>query len=355
MTATVGALGGLAAESALLRARMEVLARQVADGRRGVLYGDIAPEARLAIDLRGEIARREAYEGVIGRVLGRTAAAQGALRQLAAIAEQFFAETMHLNGVVPERIAATARMARAAMVQVAGLLNERYAGEYLFGGSDSLNPPVPDPNGIAASGMAQQIAAAVAGLGGGNAAAVAAATMAAALDDAPGVTPFSAFLSDPLRGGTEAPRDLLAADGERVGYGLLANRNARAVSTGETTGSWARDLLRGLATLAALDPAQAQLGNDFVALVGTVREGLRSAVRALGQEAGLLGAAEARLESLRTRHADVTVALRGQLAAIEEVDMAETLVRLQGARMQLEASYRAISVLGSLSLARFLG
>lgn len=351
----IGAIGGLAIEAAQLRSRMEVLARQVADGRRGELYGDVGPDARLAIDLRGEIARREAYEVVIGRALGRAAAAQGVLAELSAIAEKFYAETMHLNGIEPERIAAVAAMARAAMVQVAGLLNESYAGEYLFGGSDTQNPPVSSPNAIASSGMALQIAAAVAGLGGGNAAAVAAATRAAALDDTPGVTPFSAFLSDPLLGGSEPPRDLLAADGERVSYGLFANRNARAVSRGETTGSWARDLLRGLATLAALDPAQAQLGDDFTALVGTVREGLRSAVRALGEEAGLLGAAEARLEAIRTRHSDVTVALREQLAAIEEVDMVETLVRLKGTQTQLEASYQAIAVLGSLSLARFLG
>lgn len=355
MTTTIGALGVLVAETARLRARMDVLARQTADGRRGSLYGDIAPEARRAMDLRGEIARRTAYEGAIEGALGRATVAQEALTQLGQIAEKFFAETMPLGTGQPERIATIASMAREAMAEVAGLLNQRHAGEYVFGGSDLTSPPVPDPENIATSGMAAQIAAAVAGLGGGNAAAVAAATMAAALDDTPGVTPFSAFLSDPLQGGSEAPRSLVAADGERVGYGLFANRNARAVSTGETTGSWARDLLRGLATLAALDPAQAQLGADFTDLVATVREGLRSAVRGLNEESGLLGAAQARLEAIRTRHVEVSDALRAQLASIEEVDMTETITRLQATRTQLEASYQAISTLGSLSLARFLG
>ncbi len=354
MTMAIGAIGALSAEAALLRGRMETLGRQVADGRRGPLYGDIAPEARRAIDLRAEIARREGYGASIGRALGRGAAAQAALGRLAQIAEQFFAETMTLNGAEPTRTAAVATMARAAMEEVAGLLNERHAGDYLFAGSDTANPPVPDPANIATGGMAAQIAAAVAGLGGGNAAAVAAATRAAAMDDTAGVTPFSAFLADPAQGGSEAPRSLVAADGERLAYGLFANRNARAVSTGETTGSWARDLLRGLATLAALDPAQGQLGADFTELVGTVREGLRSAVQGLGEEAGLLGAAETRLEAMRAQHAEVTVALRGQLAGIEEVDMAETLTRLQATQAQLEASYRAIALLGELTLARFL-
>jgi flagellin-like hook-associated protein FlgL len=202
--------------------------------------------------------------------------------------------------------------------------------------------------------MAAQIAAAVAGLGGGNAAAVAAATKAAAMDDTVGVTPFSAFLSDPATGGAEPPRAIPTADGERVEYGVLANRNARAVSAGETTGSWTRDLLRGLATLAALDPAQAQLGQDFTDLVGTAREGLRSAAGALAVEQGALGQVEARLEAARVRHEEASAVLAGQLAAVEEVDMAETLTRLQATRSQLEASYRAIASLGGLTLAQFL-
>jgi hypothetical protein len=59
-----------------------------------------------------------------------------------------------------------------------------------------------------------------------------------------------------------------------------ANRNAAAASGGETTGSWARDLLRGLASIAALTPAQAAASPaDFAAFAGVVRDGLRSATR----------------------------------------------------------------------------
>jgi flagellin-like hook-associated protein FlgL len=145
-----------------------------------------------------------------------------------------------------------------------------------------------------------------------------------------------------------------AAEGERVEYGVLANRNAAATSEGETTGAWSRDILRGLATLAALDPAQAQLGADFTELVASVRDGLRSAIDALGEERGALGAVEQRLEATAVRHSEVTVALTAQLAAIEEVDMAETISRLQATQTQLEASYRAISVASGLTLTRFL-
>lgn len=351
---SIGLVGRLDAGAALLRTRLETLTRQVSDGRKGPYYGDIAPEAMRAMDLRGEIARRDTYAEAIGRSLGRSGVAQEALGRLAAIAEQFYAEAVKLDGSQAERIAAVATSARQAMAEVASLLDAQYAGEYVFGGSDGANPPIPDPGNIAASGMASDIAAAVAGLGGGNAAAVAGATMAAASSDAAGTTPFSAFLSDPAQGLGEARRSVPAADGERVAYGLFANRNAEAVSSGETTGSWARDLLRGLATLAALDPAQAALGADFTDLVGTVRAGLRSAVDALGVEQGVLGVTEARLGAMQERHEEVTIVLKGQLSDIEEVDMAETISRLQATQTQLQASYQAISLASALSLTQFL-
>ena len=71
-------------------------------------------------------------------------------------------------------------------------------------------------------------------------------------------------------------------------------------------------------------------------------------------EALSLGAAEQRLDAARERHQDVAVVLRAQLASIEEVDMVETLTRLQATQTQLEASYRAIASAEELTLARFL-
>ncbi len=350
----IASVSRLDAGTQALRLRLDTLTRQVADGRKGPGYGDIAPDARRAIDLRADMARRATWQGTIDRTLARTSVAQGALGRLSDIATKFYEHAIRIDGTSGELISAVAAQARAAMAEVGALLNERYAGEYIFGGTDSANPPVPDPHGIATSGMATDIAAAVASLAAGNVATVQAATLAAASSDAVGTTPFSAFLSDPAAGLTEARRSVPAADGEVVAYGISANRNAAATSEGETTGAWARDILRGLATLAALDPAQAPLGTDFTDLVATVRDGLRSAIDALGEERGALGATEERLEATSRRHDDITITLTAQLASIEEVDMAETISRLDATKTQLEASYRAIAMVSSLSLANFL-
>jgi flagellin-like hook-associated protein FlgL len=350
----INAVSRLDAGAQALRLRLDTLTRQQSTGFKGPGYGDIAPDARRAIDLRADVARREVWQGTIDRTLARTSVTQNALGRLSDIATNFYEQAITIDGTNGVLVSSIATQARAAMEEVANLLNERYGNEYVFGGTDTAKPPIPDPQGIATSGMAADIAAAVASLSAGNAATVAAATLAAATSDATGTTPFSTFLSDPATGLTEARRSVPAAEGQRVDYGILANRNAAATSEGETTGSWARDLLRGLATLAALDPSQTVLGTDFTDIVATARDGLRSAVDALGEESGALGATEERLSAISQRHKDVTVTLTTQLASIQEVDMADTITQLDATRTQLEASYRAIAMVQGLSLTNYL-
>ena len=110
----------------------------------------------------------------------------------------------------------------------------------------------------------------------------------------------------------------------------------------------------GVTLASKVSPFLSPLGTDFTDLMATVRDGLRSAVDALEEERGALGATEQRLEATSARHAEVTVALKTQLAGIEEVDMAATISRLQATQTQLEASYRAISLVSGLTLTRFL-
>jgi flagellin-like hook-associated protein FlgL len=239
------------------------------------------------------------------------------------------------------------------MVEVATLLNEQLNGEYLFGGSDSHNPPIPNPQTIATSGMGLEIRNKVAALDGTNVADVLDDTKILAQSNAAGTTPFSEFLST-LPGLEEARTNILGNDNERVAYGIHANRNAAVKSTGDTTESWARDLLRGLASIAGLTPEKAQLGNDYTTFVTTVRKGLESAADALALERGSLGVTEARLQSMASLQESVSTSLTLQLSNLEEVDMAKTITSFQTTQSQLEASYRALAISQQLSLTRFL-
>lgn len=347
------ALGRLNADSALIRARVETLSRQVASGRRADVLGDIAPDAPRAINLGRDISRRENYGSTIDQALGRTGVMQATLQRLKNIASEFRSNvTIRLDPADPAALATVQARARAAALEVGGLLNTQVHGEYLFGGSDLSNPPIPDATGLLGGALAGAITAQIATLDNTNAATVSAATLAAAQDL--GNSPFSAFLEDPAAGGAEPRRSVPAGDGLAVAYGIAANRNGTASSAGETTGGWARDLLRGLLSMAALGPAQAAAADGFNALAGTLRAGMESAENALAEEMGALGAVEQQLGAARTRHQTISDTLRSQLADITDVDLATTLTRLQATRNSLEASYRMISSMASLTLSQFL-
>jgi flagellin-like hook-associated protein FlgL len=337
-----------------LRERITVLGDQLSTGRKGKTYAAIGSDTPKAIDLRGEISRRETYQTTINQTLSKIRVSQGALDRIGAIAEKFTANTAKLlGGAKPEEIQIQAAQAEAAMAEVATLLNEQFAGEYLFGGSDSRNPPITNPQAIATSGMGLAIKAQIASLNGSNVTSVTNATKTLAQSNDAGTTPFSVFLSTGA-GATPERVSILGNDNDRVEYGIKANRNATVKSTGETTDSWARDLLRGLASIAGLTPEKAQLGNDYTTFVTTVRKGLDSAVDALALERGSLGLTEDRLQSMASRHESVSISLKLQLSSLEEVDMAKTITSFQTTQTQLEASYRAIAMAQQLSLTRFL-
>ena len=346
--------GRLDLNAIFLRDRVTQLSEQISTGRKGNSYAALGSDAPKSIDLRSELGRREAYQSTIGQTLSKVRISQNVLDRLGAIAEKFAADATKLMGAAkPEEIQLQASQAKAALVEVANLFNEKFNGEYLFGGSDTHNPPIPDPDGIVGSGMVTGIIGKIMSLTTSNATAVLADTKSLAQSNTASVTPFSEFLATGA-GASEGRRNLLGGDNERIEYGIFANRNAAVVSTGETTGSWARDLLRGLASIAGLTPEKAKLGDSYTQLITNVQKGLKAGVDGLALERGALGVTEARLESVRTHHASVTTSITLQLSDIEEVDMAKTITSFQATQSQLEASYRAMAIAQQLSLTRFL-
>ena len=354
---TIDLLGSVARETAVLRTRLATLTRQSADGLRAENLGDLGPEVSRLVSLRGEVARRSVYKTSLEQALGRTGVMQEALGRMTAIAREFHSTvTQRISSEDPSSLATVQGQARAALTEMAHLLNTQQAGEYLFGGTDLSHPPIPDPNGLATGQMAQDIATAIGTLAGSDAATVSAATLGIAQSTAAGVTPFSAFLTaDETAVSQEARRGVPSTDGEIIGYGIKANQNGEAISSGETTGSWARDLMRNLMSLAALTPAQMAANPiEFDKLVATIRDGFGAAETALGEEAGALGQVEARMEASQKRHDQLSTVMEGQISDIQYVDMADTLSLLQSVKTTLEASYSAIGSLSNLNLVNYL-
>lgn len=342
-----GTLARLLADSAGVRKQLDQATAQVSSGHVGETYGTLGTAARTPLDLRPQKAHLAAWQSNIDAATGRMDVAQSALKRLTDIAKDFKGQTASLNTLDSGNVDSVAAKARDALREVAGLFDSQYGGVYVFAGADSANPPIPSPDSILGSGLVTGIGTAVAGLSGSGAAAVASATTALAASNAAGTTPFSATL--PATAST-----VEVGEGQYLPTGLVANRNTLAASPPESpTGSWARDLLRGLATLASLKGTQSG-DSAFMPLVQDTFKGLGAAIAGLSVEQGALGDVQTRLGAERTRMGETADALTKQISGTEDVDMADAISRLSAVQSRLQASYQLISSQKELSLARFL-
>lgn len=373
-----GTIGRTLTSALAVRDRLDLLTRQASSGRVAETYGGLTPNATVSISLRAEVSRRDTYTQAIGMAELRLKVMQPALGRIGELASELASDA--LSAVTQGRISVevVAEQARAALKEMAVLLNTQAGDEYVFGGSDSTRAPVPNPNNILQSGYFTQIQASVQQFAvpwdhdadpltpdvPRSASQVLADTLPIAGSNAAGTSPFSSFLSTlSPAGGLGEPRTwLMADDGQKITYGLRANENGSATSRTDppSTGSFIRDIMRGLAMLGSLsetvrDRDQTAIAGDaFNELLTGIASSLQSAHKTLEEERGALGVSEQRLAALKERHADVTVVLKNQVSAVEDVDIAEVSARLQMLQTQLEMSYRLIANLRDMNLARYL-
>lgn len=344
--AILSIMGSIALNQATLRSRLELLTQQVSTGYRGAVYGDLGTEARRAIDLRGEIARRETYVAATKAALGAMEATHQVLARLETLVSNVAAEVLRAKALGEIDAEELANKARVALEEAANLLNTQHAGEYLFAGTDMRGAPVPHAADILNGPMAVAIAAVVTGLTPTNAASVLADT--AAIVTAPATSPFSAFLEGAGLG--EPRRAVQVADGTRVSWGLMANQDY----TGEAVLSWGREMLRAFAAAAALTESSAAQGDGYTDLLQGLHDSLVAAGRGLAAERGVLGEAQLRVTAAQEQHGDLLVLIRSQLADAQGVDVAAVSMALRQLETQLAASYQTTAMLSGLSLAAFL-
>lgn len=344
-----------AAAAAQLRSRYNEETRIAASGQKADTYAGLGTEAGKAIDLSNELTRRNQLSNIAARGEARAAYGQVVLTRLSDIAGKMTSQAGQLSGSGGSSVKMIADSARAALQEVAGLLNERYQGEAVFGGSDLEGDPIAGPDQITQSGLFQQIGTAMQGLAAGNAASVLESVRGLARSNDPAVSPFSDYANAAAAGTAEDSRRAVPGEnGTSVSIGLYANRNAAIGETGNTTGSWSRDLIMGLSMLANMTEAQVGQGADFTKVLQGAMGALRDASNGLGDESGALGLAQERLESSAIWHQDVASQVELQLGDVTMVDPAEAYLRLSATKTQMEASYKALSMLGSVSLTNYL-
>ena len=349
-----GMMGNLVSDSATVRQRLDSLTEQSSTGLVASTYAGLGSGAAVSLDLNPDIDRLKTWQSNINAATGRADVTQSAMTQIQQIASDLFAQLNNLPGTLGSEVDAIAASARDALGQVANLLDTTNGGTYVFGGADTANPPVPNPDSITSSGFYTQIAAAVANLGTAGAAGTATATLGIAGSNVSGTSPFSAHMSQSATTlQTELPR-VEVGEGRTIQIGLLASGNAVVSSTGSsTTGSYMRDLMRALATVGSLSSSQ-QNDPGFQALVQDTRTSLNGAIAAMAADTGVLGNRQAALTATQTELAATQVAVTKQVGSVQDVDMAATLSNLSLVQTQLQASYQMISAIGGLSLVKFL-
>jgi flagellin-like hook-associated protein FlgL len=350
------AMDRAAEASSQLRLRMAELTRQTSGGQRASTYAGLGGEARRAIDLRTEVARHDAMARAAERGQARAAVTQSALSRITTISNDMIAAATSLLSGGATQVSAAAIGARGALREVAGMINERYQGESLFGGADLDGTPI--PGRVEDGNLFAAIRGAMKGMAQGGGVALRGALRDLGASNDPAITPFSAYATAAADGAVE---DSLASvpvsEGGAVVIGLYPNRNAGAMPSGDpdSTGSWARDLIYGLSVIANLGELGVTDGADYQEVVKGALGALRAGLSGVSDEAAGLGTAEKRLTDSRTRHKDLALQLEGQLSEVEGIDLAEAITRAQATQAQLEASYRSLAMLSSLSLTKFLG
>lgn len=350
----------LVVEALQTRSRLDAVERQIATGKNAQTFGELGHLAGLSIDARAALGHVDAFEAAIDRTRPRVETTQAILNRLMDIAQTGLDRVHQQFGVFPPPLSVVAAEAGKLLEEIRGLLNTAVDGDLLFNGTATQANGIPNwaptiPQPIAASGMFAGIQAQMTGLSPGSANAVIAATLALAASNAPGVTPFSAWLSSPA-GLAEARLSVRVDVALDIAWGFKANQNAVAVSAPPTTGAAIRDLIWGISILAAADETQrANAPQDFADVLQAVRAGLSSARAALAEEAGHLGTVQNRLDALKRHHETSRILLEKQIASVEDADLAALATRRSLLQTQLEASFRVLAALRELTLARFLG
>ena len=359
MSGTIGAPGvgygftaRLIANATNLHQQLNALTEQASSGRVADTFAGLGTASSVTLDLSPQLTALKTYNKNIDQAGGSMQVTQTAMTRIQQIAAAFTADIPNLNGLNSSEIDNVAANARDALAQVADLLDTKNGNVYVFGGQDTSNPPVPDPDNILSSGFYSQINQAVSALSDNGAAATAAVTLSIAGSTVVGTSPFSAYMSQPASA-LSVPI-VRTGDNGTAPTGLLAGANSTATSAGtSTTGSYMRDLMRALATLGSM--SSSQVGDpEFAALVQDTGSSLNGVVTAMATDVGAFGITQASLTQTQTQLTSTVTAFSGQISDVQDADMAVTLAKLTAMQTQLQESYKLITTANSMSLINFL-
>lgn len=347
-----GPLTEIIENAAATLAQLNKLTEQSSTGLISQTYAGLgAGAAETVLSVAPQIATANAQIAAINATTGPMTVQQNALTQISSLTSGIVAQLSSLSTLDSAGVTTVTEAAQQALVQVATLLDTQDGDVYVFGGQDGGAAPVPDPQNITSAGFYTQIQTAVAGLAGNGAAATTAAVLGIAGSNTAGTTPFNAGLT-----AATGPPSITLANGQQVTTGIAANSNGFVTSPGvgtTSTGSYMRDILAGLASIASLTPAQIG-GTGFQSFLQSTQTSLRNANDSLNQDAGVLGNTQTQLASQASNLGTAVTALTNQVSNADSADAAATITQISSVQTALESSYQLIAGMKTLNLAYYL-
>ncbi|WP_353475738.1 flagellin (plasmid) [Salipiger sp. H15] len=236
--------------------------------------------------------------------------------------------------------------AKAALESLIGQAAQAYGGTALFAGtSNASNALQPWDEAQADSGLSPAGVFANLLSGGLNSQADVDAALAEidAMFSDSATDPDTNYQSLIYNGSVgNAPARANLGDGVSVAYGVQADNEAF------------RQVVKGLAMLASIDPAE--IGDDeaYASWVGTAVSTLSAGQAGLLDSETQLSTLSARLESQNTRIADRAILYKTRLLELDGVDAYEAASNVTSLQAQLEASYTVTSRLSQLSFLNYM-
>lgn len=342
-----GLLAELVSDSTATQTQIDKLTLQSSSGLVAETYGGLGTAASISIDLRPQMTQVKAWQQSISVANGNLDTTQNVLGQLESIATNFSSQALGVPMQSASGAASVAVEAQSALQQVVALLNTQTSGQYTFAGTDLANPPI----GSDLASWATSSAGAgnvVAGLTDSNATATVASLVAQASTwnlASPG--------SVPATGAQPTAVQAQTGQGQTAPMAFVAGQNQFAPATTGGTGSYVRDLVAGLAGLAALGTptASAAAVQSYGVAISQL---LQAAGTAIATEEAGFGQVQSQLTTQSTNLSDTLTSLTTQVSGAENVDLAATATALSQVQTQLQASFQLIAGLKQLTLTAYL-
>ncbi len=337
--------------------KLATLQNQVATGKKTQEFKGLGTDVLFSKRARADFTKLDSYINNIDIADRRIKLMVGALTEVKNQAESVLnaIEIQTQQGEI--EIGAISNLAVNTANFLNDLINERDGDRYLFGGSETLAPPLANTGTLDTYVVTQ--------LNDWVNSTIDTDQLIASYRDRTGTAMNDTLMgySAPIASGTVKDVFVRVEDTAEINYTVLANTQG------------IRDILAGVSMMAGLDPvldeitldpgdpittvtapgATKQEQNDnFFKFFNDVGAMMSRALDLVDDELFNLSQDQAQINTIKTDHKLDQNLLQDTIAEVEDVDMNEVALKLNILQIQLEASFRITASLGQLSLSNFL-